>query len=72
MLLLHTGREEGRRENGGGILRIVFDIDNGKITYADGDIPSHIQLTEIDGKQRVVVVIEIPDDLMMDRREEDE
>jgi len=53
-------------------LRIVFDIDNGKIIYADGDVPSHIQLTEIDGKQRVVVMIEIPDDLMMDRREEDE
>tara|TARA_R110000744_G_scaffold246237_1_gene362770 strand:- start:399 stop:560 length:162 start_codon:yes stop_codon:yes gene_type:complete len=53
-------------------LRIVFDIDNGKITYVDEDVPSHIQLTKIDGKQRVTVVIEIPEDLMMDRREEEE
>lgn len=52
-------------------MRIVFDIDNGKITYVDGDVPSHIQLTEIDGKQRVNIIIEIPDDLMMDRREEE-
>ena len=68
MLLLHTGREEGRGKDGGGVLRFIFDIDTDNwVDIIDFDIDDVIiSVNNVDGKKRVKMVIRIPDDLLME------
>ena len=68
MLLLHTSREKGRGEDGGGVLRFIFDIDTDNwVDIIDFDIDDVvISVNNVDGKKRVKMVIRIPDNLLME------